>query len=84
VFDFDGNELACVRNHEGFLGKRISSVLCIDWNSNKVIYFSRTFIQYSIHICTYIYIFILLFPFKNEIVFGAQDSTLSIFSNAEN
>lgn len=50
VYNFGGKELACIKHHEGFLGKRISNVMCIDWNS-----------------------------YKNDLVFGAQDYTLSIF-----
>ena len=43
VFNFNGKELSCIKYHEGFLGKRISSVLCIDWNCYKVNYIRKAF-----------------------------------------
>ena len=54
IYDFKGKELSCIKHHDGFIGKRISTVTCLDWNS-----------------------------YKNEIVFGSQDSTITIFSCKE-
>ena len=36
IFDFQGKELSCIKHHEGFLGKRIAAVTCLDWNLFKV------------------------------------------------
>ena len=35
VYGFGGRELTCIKHHEGFLGKRIANVLCLDWNHHK-------------------------------------------------
>jgi len=35
VYDFNGNDLATIKHHEGFLGKRIAPVKCLDWNFYK-------------------------------------------------
>lgn len=35
VFDFQARELACIKHHQGFVGRRISTVTCLDWNSYK-------------------------------------------------
>jgi regulator-associated protein of mTOR len=35
VFDFQGRELTCIKHHQGFVGRRISTVTCLDWNSYK-------------------------------------------------
>jgi hypothetical protein len=35
VHDFEGEELACVKHHDGFIGKRISTVYCLDWNAYR-------------------------------------------------
>jgi regulator-associated protein of mTOR len=35
VFDFRGKELTSITHHEGFLGKRIAPVSCLDWNHFK-------------------------------------------------
>jgi SAM-dependent methyltransferase len=36
ICDFTGKELTTIKHHDGFLGKRIAPVSCIDWNYYKV------------------------------------------------
>jgi regulator-associated protein of mTOR len=43
VFDFRGKELSSITHHEGFLGKRIAPVSCLDWNhfKNEIVFGSQ-------------------------------------------
>ncbi|CAF1100579.1 unnamed protein product, partial [Brachionus calyciflorus] len=40
VYDFSGMELSCIKHHDGFIGKRLSTVSCMDWNvdSNEILF----------------------------------------------
>ncbi|RNA24151.1 regulatory-associated of mTOR isoform X2, partial [Brachionus plicatilis] len=35
IYNFEGAELSCIKHREGFMGKRLSTVSCIDWNPNS-------------------------------------------------
>ena len=36
IYDFNSLELATIKHHEGFLGKQIANVTCLDWKFDNV------------------------------------------------